>query len=95
YNHLLPQKAIGYKTPAEAIAEAMNSPNLTGMDTRKSLKEWEASRDRGSTSFLWEARIVLEADAEVIEDVVFKCMDANSPKTEAERVDVAIVDKDR
>lgn len=48
---------------AEALYLARNMQWMTG----KSLKEWEASRDRGSASFLWDARIVLEADAEVIE----------------------------
>jgi len=33
YNRLLPQKAIGYKTPMQALAEKLNQPNLTGADT--------------------------------------------------------------
>lgn len=51
----------------ERAAEALYLAHNMQGKTRKSLKEWEASRDRGSTSFLWEARIVLEADANVIE----------------------------
>jgi hypothetical protein len=33
YNFLLPQKAIGYKTPMQTLAEYLNQPNLTGADT--------------------------------------------------------------
>ena len=33
YNFLLPQKAIGYKTPMQALAQQINQPNLKGMDT--------------------------------------------------------------
>jgi transposase InsO family protein len=32
YNFLLPQKAIGYKTPMQSLAEQLNQPNLTGVD---------------------------------------------------------------
>ena len=32
YNHLLPQKAIGYKPPVQALAQQLNQPNLKGMD---------------------------------------------------------------
>jgi hypothetical protein len=31
YNHLLPQKAIDYKTPIQSLAEQSNQPNLRGM----------------------------------------------------------------
>lgn len=32
YNHLLPQKAIGYIPPMQALAQQLNQPNLTGVD---------------------------------------------------------------